>query len=219
VNESQPAVAPAHEGVLQSERASQTWRTRFEDGPLDPRFWLGDIDARLPALLRIGLGTILFGDALLGVPDVFTLYGRDGVWPSSLASGLLAHASNSALVLVWGLGSAALLAFACGLFSRLSALASWAFLVSLHLRTPGITTGGDYLAQILLFFCAFLDTGAAYSLDARWRGRGRSFVPATAFRAMQLHLAILYFVTTRLKVRGGWLNGDGIYLALQHLGF
>ena len=100
-----------------------------------------------------------------------------------------------------------------------AALASWAFLVTIHHRNAGITTGGDYLAQILLFFCALLDTGAAFSIDARFRGKARDFVAAAPFRAMQLHLATLYFVTARLKIRGGWLDGHGIYLSLQHKGF
>jgi hypothetical protein len=196
-----------------------SWRKRFEDGPLDPNFWLGDIDARVPALLRIGLGTILAGDALLTLPEVDTLYGRHGVWPAALADGPLASASDGTLHAVWWLGTAVLVAFALGLFARVSAALSWLFLTTVHARNTGITTGGDYLAQILCFFCIWLDSAAAFSLDARLRGKARAFVPAAPLRAMQLHLAVLYFATTRLKLRGGWLDGDGIYLGLQHLGF
>lgn len=111
------------------------------------------------------------------------------------------------------------MALALGFFSRASALLSFVFVVAAHHRNPSITTGGDYLAQILLAFCILLDSGAALSLDARLRGRARDFIPAAPWRALQLHLAILYFVTARLKIRGGWLSGDGIYLGLQHFGF
>jgi hypothetical protein len=189
------------------------------DGPLDPRFWSGEISARLPALFRIGLGAILLGDALLAIPDVDALYGQHGVWPARLGRGPLSQASDGLLHATWGLGCVALLAFSAGLFTRVAALAAWLFLVALHQRNPGITTGGDYLAQILLFFCVFLDCGAALSLDARWRKRGRAFVAAAPLRAMQLHVAVLYLAATRLKLRGGWLSGDGVYLSLQHDGF
>jgi hypothetical protein len=195
------------------------WRRWLADGPLDSKFWLGEIDARMPAVFRAGLAAILLCDALMAVPDLQTLYGTHGVWPAALAGGPLVALGDDALLAVWIAGCSALLALMFGLWSRLSATLSWAFLVAIHQRNPGITTGGDYLAQILLFFCIWLDTGAAWSVDA-WRlGRSRRFVAAAPWRAMQLHLAILYFVTARLKIRGGWLSGDGVYLGLQHLGF
>jgi hypothetical protein len=186
---------------------------------LDPDFWLGTLDARLPALFRAGLGTILFIDALMTLPELSDLFGSSGVWPARLASGPLAGLSDGMLLAAWLGGAAALLAFALGLFARVSAALGWLFLTAVHHRNPGITTGGDYLAQILLFFCVWQNTSGAFSLDARWFGKAREQVPAAAFRAMQVHLAVLYFVTARLKVRGGWLSGDGIYMSLQHLGF
>jgi len=191
----------------------------FQDGPLDREFWRGDIDARLPAVFRAGLATILLCDALFLFPDISAFYGATGLWPAALGSGPLVGVSDAALRLVWAGGCLSLLALALGWFSRLSAFLSCAFLVAVHHRDPSITTGGDYLAQILLAFCIVLDTGAAFSLDARWRGRARDFVAAAPWRALQLHLAILYFVTARLKIRGGWLSGDGVYFGLQHFGF
>lgn len=199
--------------------SGRPWQERLRDGVLDPDFWLGTVDARAPGRFRAGLGAILFGDALLSLSEVRDLYGQDGIWPARLGTGPLTLLSDSALMAVWALGLLALLALTLGLFTRVSAALSWLFLVFVHQRNPGITTGGDYLAQILVFFCIWLDTGAAFSLDARFRGRGRELVPAGALRAMQVHLAVLYFVTARLKIRGGWLSGDGIYLSLQHLGF
>jgi hypothetical protein len=195
------------------------WQERLKDGPLDPDFWLGSIEARLPALFRAGLGSILFVDALMTSSELYELYGSTGVWPAKLGSGPLSGISDQGLLLVWILGLLALLAFALGLLARVSAALSWVFLNLVHHRNPGITTGGDFLAQILVFFCIWLDTSAALSLDALWFKKRRKLVPAGAFRAMQVHVAVLYFVTARLKVRGGWLEGDGIFLSLQHLGF
>jgi len=198
---------------------TRSWRDRLSDGPLDPSFWFGDVSSRLPGIFRAGLGAILLVDALLTFPEVSELYGRDGVWPPTLGQGPLTGIADSTLHLVWALGCLALLAFTLGVFSRISALLSYAFLVVVHQRNSGITTGGDYLAQILVFFCIWLDAGAAFSVDARFRGAAKPFIAAAPWRAMQLHLALLYFATTRLKIRGGWLSGDGIYVSLQHLGF
>lgn len=199
--------------------AGSSLRRALRAGPLDPDFWLGDIDARLPALFRMGLGIVLLGDALLTLPHVSELYGPHGVWPAAEASGPLAGFSDSAMLGVWVVGCLAFAALAVGCCSRLSALVGFVFLVSVHQRNLGVATGGDFWAQILLFFCVWLDTGAAYSVDARWWRRPRDFVSAGPWRAMQLHLALMYFATARLKLHGDWGGGDGLYLSLQLLGF
>ena len=162
---------------------------------------------------------MLLCDVLFLTPYLDVFYSVEGLWPEALGSGPLIGASHATLLVVWSLGCLSLLAFALGAFARVSAFLSLVFLVVIHHRDPSITTGGDYLAQILVAFCVLLDTGSAFSIDARLRGRARAFVPAMPWRAMQLHLAILYFVTARLKIRGGWLSGDGVYFGLQHLGF
>ena len=167
----------------------------------------------------MGLGAILFFDTATAFSQVTTFFGNDGVWPGALGTGPLVGLSDAAILNVWACGCVALLAFTFGFLSRVSAALSWLFLVFVHQRNPAIITSGDYLAQVLLFFCIFLPTGGAYSADARFFGAARKFVAAAPWRAMQVDLALLYFGTARLKFRGGWLKGDGIYLSLQHLGY
>lgn len=198
---------------------SRSWSARLKDGPLDRDFWLGEVDARLIGVFRAGLGAILFCDVIITFPLIGVLYGEDGIWPSRLAVGPLAGAPQTVLYSVYVLGAAALLSFTLGIYARVSAALGWLFLAFVHQRNLGVTTGGDFLAQILLFFCVWMNTGAALSVPSRWLGKSQDFLPAAPFRMMQVHLAILYFVTARLKIRGGWLSGDGIYLGLQHLGF
>ena len=140
------------------------------------------------------------------LPRVLALYGQDGLRPRTLLA-------------AWSGGCVALLALALGLFSRPSAVAAYVFVVSVHLRNDAICNGGDYLSAMWLFFVFFLDIGAAYSLDARWFGRGRDVVPAAPWRAMQVRLALLYTLTAVFKLAGVWLAGDGIFVSLQHLGF
>ena len=194
-------------------------RRRWSNGPFDRAFWLGEIDARLPAVFRIGLAAVLLLDLLGEFPIVTALYGAHGVWPPLHVRGFLHHLSDRALLFAWAGGCLALGSLMLGLFSRASATASWIFLVAVHLRNEAICSGGDYLAQICLFFLIWLDAGAAYSLDARWRGRGRRFVAAAPWRAMQVHVALLYVFTAAFKMAGAWATGDGIFLALQQLGF
>ncbi|HEX3593475.1 MAG TPA: hypothetical protein VHU80_00175, partial [Polyangiaceae bacterium] len=197
----------------------QTFWAWLKEGPLDRSFWLGEVDARGVGIFRAGLGAILLFDILSTFPSLNALYGSSGVWPPSLGRGPLVHVPDAALPLVWSFGAVVVASFTLGIASRVSATLTWLFLVAVHQRNPAITTGGDFLGQILVFLCIWLDTGAAFSVDARFFGRARSWVLAGPWRAMQLHLALLYFVTARLKVRGGWLRGDGIYVSLQHYGF
>jgi hypothetical protein len=193
-------------------------RGRFDDGPLDARFWTGDLDARLPALFRIALASVLLYDLLSEIPIVTALYGAHGIWPRGLGRGVLRFVSDPMLLGVWAIGCAAMLSLALGFHARVSAVIVWAFEVSLHLRDDAICSGGDYLSQMCLFFFIWLDTGAAYSLDARWRGKARAFVAAAPWRAMQLQLGLLYLFTAIFKLRGDWLSGEGVYLSLQQLG-
>src|SRR5262245_30874891 len=86
------------------------WRRWLADGPLDPTFWLGEIDARMPAVFRAGLAAILLCDALMALPEVSTLYGSRGVWPAALGSGPLVGLSDGAIAAIWIAGCGALLA-------------------------------------------------------------------------------------------------------------
>lgn len=199
--------------------SSESTRPALADGPLDPTFWTGEISAKGPALFRIGLATILLGDLILTTPEVDALYGSSGAWPRAFMSGVLAQQSDSVIYGAWGLGALALLALALGLYARVAAVVAWFILVSFHRLNIGATTAGDNVGQIMVFFCVFLDSSAAFSLDAKLRGRGRAFIAAAPWRAMQLHIALLYLFTALFKVKAGWLAGDGIYLSLQHLGF
>jgi len=78
---------------------------------------------------------------------------------------------------------------------------------------------GDDLVRILLFLCLFTDPGRAYSLDVRLGRKVRGPAPALGQRALQVHLALLYFVAARLKFRSGWLTQNPIYQTLQLDGF
>lgn len=193
--------------------------------PLTRAYWFGTVDARLVAIFRIGLGLILFVDCLdlFGSREPF--YATTGLFP---AFGPMEHrwslfqiARSPEAVTAWfALGALSLLAFTVGLFTRVSTVLAWIFLVSLRTQNPWIATGGDYVAQTLVVFSLFTDMGATWSLDAVRRKASRSTAPALGWRLMLVHVAILYFVTARLKVRHGWLTeGDGVFQALVIGGF
>ncbi len=193
--------------------------------PFSRAYWFGTIDARLAGIFRIGLGLILFVDCLdlFGSREPF--FASTGIFPDfgpmDQRWSVFQIARSPAAVTAWfAFGAIALLAFTVGLYTRVATVLAWIFLVSLRTQNPWVATGGDYVAQTLVIFSLFTDLGATWSLDAVRRKASRLTAPALGWRLMLVHVAILYFVTARLKVRHGWLiEGDGVYQALVIGGF
>jgi hypothetical protein len=190
------------------------------DGPLDRKFWLGRTDPRPLAALRIGLGLLLLFQLADLARSFDALYTPDSFFPSRSAFDPNAFGlfqllpSRGGAVLLLGAYAIALTAYVVGWQTRWASVAAWALCVSFHHRNPVYMSGGDWMAQLMLFWSIFADTGAIWSLDARRRGAAGS-VFAAPLRAMQLHVALMYFITGRLKYIGTWRSGWGVYLSLD----
>jgi Vitamin K-dependent gamma-carboxylase len=189
------------------------------ENPLTRVYWEGVVDARILALFRICLGVALVQDLLPRIRHASTFLTDDGVFPRELlpsdhAWSLFDLTGEGAPVMViLAAGTIATFAFTLGYATRAAAAASWVFWVSLHRRVPAIHTGGDSMADIMLFFGAFTDLSGRWSLDAIRRGV-RAEVPAFVPRLMQLCPAALYLYTARAKLRtggGDWLFGPIIF--------
>jgi hypothetical protein len=196
------------------------------------RFAFAPARAEPLAVLRIGLATVLLGQAVLIAPSYRMLYGRSGlVLPAPLQdmftrpglfrmSGvirLLASAGideASALDAAGVLYGLTLVALLLGFGTR--AAAALACVLHLLLQTAGEGTnyGADWLAQVFLFYLAWFPSGAALSLDRRL-GRVRSGPSPgmrLALRVVQIHLSILYAANGVGKARyPAWWNGDAIW--------
>jgi hypothetical protein len=186
-------------------------------------FWLGEADARPPALLRIGVGTLVASDLVDRLRDFYAFYAPGGILPGpgegphgifQLSLFGLAHTRAAALALfLAGIPLAA--AFAVGYRARLASVLLWIFMVSLERRNPVVCDGGDMVVLVLLFWMMFTDTGAALSLDVRLGRRpGRATVRAIGLRMLQLQVALIYVATFLAKNGPSWHDGSAVLHAL-----
>ncbi len=119
------------------------------------------------------------------------------------------------------LGSATLLTI--GFLTRFNSVLVYLCLASMQQRNLSILHGGDTFLRVSGFFLIFAPAGAALSVDRLirvWRGKeGAEIRPRSpwAQRMIQFELAMVYFATFCIKVRGApWLQGTAMYY-IYHL--
>ena len=119
--------------------------------------------------------------------------------------------------LFWlSLASAILLTVGC--LTRFNSVLVFICLTSIQQRNLYITHGGDTFLRLAGFFLIFAPAGAALSIDRVIHLRGgkepAKLQPRSpwAQRMIQLQLALLYFVTFLLKIKGAaWLQGTALF--------
>jgi hypothetical protein len=122
---------------------------------------------------------------------------------------------------VWGLiltQFVAAILLMLGLYSRLAAVACFVIQVTLTERMTIWAFGGDNVFRVFLYLMVLTPGGAAWSLDARWRGKGRPDVPCWPRRLFVFQLAVVYVCTGAMKIGSTWsFMGDwsALYLALN----
>jgi hypothetical protein len=182
------------------------------------------------ALLRITFGIALIANLLEqllagNVREFYALPEQGGIFPfqrpeSGLSLFRLPFLRPTALVvflLVWGQMLAAVLLLV-GLWTRLAALVCFVLQVTLYDRMDLFAFGGDNIFRVFLYLMVLSPAGAAWSLDARWRGKGRSEVPRWPRRLFLFQLTVVYVSTGLYKIGSTWsvLGGwRSLYLALN----
>ena len=109
-----------------------------------------------------------------------------------------------------------------GLWTRLSSILMFVFMVSLHHRAPDILHSGDTLLRQMTILVMLAPSGAACSLDrlfALWRGRA-ALEPAQVSlwpqRLMQYQVTVVYFTTAWHKATGShWRDGTATWFVPQ----
>jgi len=184
------------------------------------------IDLRSLALVRIGLGLVLLADVAVRATDLVAHYTDAGVLPRELLTDQYAnrwvwslHTWSGSAWLPASLFALAAMAASCmtlGVFSRLAAAVSWALLMSLHIRNPLVTNGGDLLLRSLLFWLAFLPIDACWAMrrSGPWRS-GQQRIVSVASVAILLQLALVYWTTGYFKLHGGWQAHNVLQQVLQ----
>lgn len=184
-------------------------------------------DLRSLALLRVGVAIILIID-LLGrsayLIQHYTDFGilpRQNIFAEEKWYVSLHYASGIWQVQAVFFIFAGILAILLliGYKTKLSTIASWIMLISLHSRNPLILDSGDTLLRLILFWGIFLPWQARYSVDSyknpvfsHLSNKALSFGIAGYF----FQVTFLYFFSAVLKIGPEWrTDHTAVYYALS----
>lgn len=185
-------------------------------------------DLRTLALFRVCLGGVIIADLILRARDLTAHYSDQGIMPRAELLGPLQGWRPSlhlATGSAWGEGILFLiaglfaLAMVVGYRTRLAALVSWLFLISLQARNPILVQGGDDLLRMLLFWSMFLPLGARFSvdgaLDPTLAERPNAYF-SVATLALEIQCMSVYFFGALLKTSPVWIpDGTAVSYALH----
>ncbi len=190
-----------------------------------------EADSRWLAVFRIAFGLLLLGHTLtvpLGQRLVayFTDLGAVPTWllaeeaPAHHAATLFrfVHTPDQARWL-FGLMAAVDLAFAVGLFTRVTGPLAVLLTVSLHHRVPFVVDGSMVAMHLLGLFSVALPLGRHLSVDAYLRrSRGLADAPirirSLAIAGFRAQLFVLYFFNVVHKNGETWTRGTAVHYVL-----
>ncbi|TWT30604.1 hypothetical protein [Blastopirellula retiformator] len=202
-------------------------------------FWFKASEAKTLSILRIGLACVALlyvlgytsdltfwfaGDGVLPVSRVYEITGvTDPEYSASYWSLLYFFQDPTDLWILHVVTILTLLALACGLFSRVTAVMAFVLVLSYAQRSPIILSelSEPLLCPLLLYLCLG-PCGAHYSVDAIWRRRqgkpaiGKTYAANIATRLTQVHVS-MFFVMMGLSKLGAsyvWWNGAGMWNVL-----
>lgn len=207
------------------------------------RFFFAPADPTPLGLIRLIVGLLLTWNLAVAGFDLHAFLGSTG-WadPAVVRSELAGwgwsfwfRVPDGLLVPVWLGCLAVLLAFALGLWSRVTAVLAWVIVVSTARRVPVIVYGFDQVVSTWVLYLAVTGaSGQAVSLDrflSRWRRAraevsrrrrdGRWVVPSgvpvptvsanLALRLIQLHLCLIYGMAGLAKLQSvEWWDGSAM---------
>ncbi|MEW5849889.1 MAG: HTTM domain-containing protein [Myxococcota bacterium] len=122
---------------------------------------------------------------------------------------------------VYTLVCAQLVAAVCltlGLYTRVASVLCLVLQMTFYDRMVMFRFDGDNVFRVCLYLMALAPAGAAWSLDARWRGKGQQDIPRWPRRLFMAQLAVIYTRTGVVKLGSSWSIMDGwsaVYLALN----
>jgi hypothetical protein len=187
-------------------------------------FWFRPEPTYPLGLIRIAFGVLTVGWGLSLLPDMYALFGRDGIAPHQPADGCAwgifeIWTGDRALLIGCILLVAAGIAMTVGWHARLAALIVFVLTLSFQYRDPAIFNSGDNLMRIEALIIALSPCGTALSLDQRrrlgafWSAQLRA--PWT-LRLLQLQLSVVYLAAIQAKMSGhAWPEGTAVSYALR----
>jgi hypothetical protein len=187
-------------------------------------FWFLPEPAYTLGLIRIAFGVLAIAWGVSLLPDLFELFGKNGVAPRQLADpyawGLFEYWTSDRALLIGCIALVvAAIAMTVGWHSRLAALVVFVLILSFQHRNPAAFNSGDVVVRIEALILALSPCGAALSLDRRrrtgtfWSAQLRA--PWT-LRLLQVQLSMIYLGSVRSKMSGEtWPRGTAVSFALR----
>lgn len=187
-------------------------------------FWFLPEPAYTLGLIRIAFGVLAIAWGVSLLPDLFELFGKNGVAPRQLADpyawGLFEYWTSDRALLIGCIALVvAAIAMTVGWHSRLAALVVFVLILSFQHRNPAAFNSGDVVVRIEALILALSPCGAALSLDQRrrtgtfWSAQLRA--PWT-LRLLQVQLSVIYLGSVRSKMSGDtWPRGTAVSFALR----
>lgn len=194
------------------------------------RFFFEPSSPAVLCIFRIAFGIVVLESALIGLLDLDTWYGPNGVLSLQLVKSQLGSKcldlllflppndfSMQSLYAVYLLSA---LGVALGLFTRISSIALYLCISTLHYRNPIVINNGDDLMRVFAFFLMFAPAGAAFSLDNLFRKKTGKISPEKIspwpVRLMQLQITFSYFLYFWSKSGPTWWDGTAVYYVLAN---
>jgi hypothetical protein len=187
-------------------------------------FWFCPQPAYALGLVRIAFGALVIVWASVTLPDLYDLFGEEGVVPpqrpSFYAWSLFQiWTSDHALLIGWVALVVAAIAMTVGWHSRFAAVLVFVLFLSFGRRDPVVFNAGDGVMSLLSLFLALSSCGAALSLDQRrrvgsfWTAQNRAPWP---IRLIQVQMSVIYLTAVQAKLAGkSWIDGTAVSYALR----
>ena len=182
-------------------------------------------DIRSLAAFRIGIGSLLFVDALVRYFAAESFYSDAGYMSCDLAKYVspdaysLNYLSGSVgfQQLIFFLQACSALLLGVGCFTRIATLCCWLLLASIHVRNPMYIIGGDTLLRMLVFWSLFTPLARAWSID-EWRDRKNAsstdsggpvpgLIGSVGTACLLVQICVMYVTAGLAKWNEPWLNG------------
>jgi Vitamin K-dependent gamma-carboxylase len=185
-------------------------------------FWFTPEPAYPLGLVRMAFGVVVVAWALALLPDLYQLFGAQGVVPRHPDfayewSVFAIWPGDQALLIGWVLLLVSGLAMVAGWHSRIAAILVFVLVQSFVRRDPYVFNAGDAIIVLVALVLALSSCGAALSLDQRrrsgafWSAQDRA---PWATRLLQVQLSLIYLVSVQAKLGGDtWLDGSAVSYA------
>lgn len=183
-------------------------------------FWFSKYDPLPASLFRISLGVLMFVFYIANFPSWERFYAMDGMSSLSQADLLTKNwwsifSYTEGVIPIkayWWIGTISTITFTIGFQTRLSTIILYVIQTSMNNRDWFVVNGEDHIFRMVLFYSMFAPLNYYFSIDNLLKKK-RELPTIWAIRAMQINIAMIYFVNVPNKLGDdfAWINGEAIY--------